>query len=782
MIELNRRCYRTGKRTVRLVNLKRKRFFNTPKNTVLLSILLLALSSWCVFWVYTRFSIDIAVTELSAERQEQMAVRLQTARFNLDTRASQLEHQIEGLADLANTTSRADPASRLRPHFRQAINASPDLAGITLWSGWPVHTATLVERSSKLQTPTPPPSWVDALPYSFESTVTPSTLWWSPLHHSPAGEPLVSLIKPLLDKQGKITGVISLEWEANAALQLTKPAEVTDGTLVWLVDRTGITVEHTYRGQRLPYALDLVSQAQKLMPLPTFVTEPNQLALDDSTHPTELYYTPTQSGLMLVMAVPHADLNARHAALAAQNKQHLLYLGVMLLLLTLTGLLALIPALRNLRAFYNDKLTGLPNRARLLQDLERESAITLVLLNLDRFREVNSLFGDACGDLILKEVALRLESYMSNPENQGGRLYRVGGDEFALALPRKRPELVQEQLERILGSLRQAPIYWQSHEIGLSATVGAAVPWFDTPKEHSLYIHAGEALREARKKGLHCRVYDGSEPLEQEFEHNQKWAGRLREALDTEGLIAWFQPILNNTTGRVDKYECLVRMLDKDGDVISPGKFLGIAGKLRLDRHITHIMVEQCFARFSDSSLQFSINLSYADLQHTELTRFILERLDQTGVGPRVIFELLETANIENYDQVRAFVDAVKQRGCRIAIDDFGTGYSNFEHLLQLKVDFIKIDGSLIRNLDKDPNSRRVARGIVGLARSMKIETVAEYVHSPAIQMEVLRLGISFSQGELIGMPAPELLVDVPKELTKLSYSGRSTAKTAMKV
>jgi EAL domain-containing protein (putative c-di-GMP-specific phosphodiesterase class I) len=145
-------------------------------------------------------------------------------------------------------------------------------------------------------------------------------------------------------------------------------------------------------------------------------------------------------------------------------------------------------------------------------------------------------------------------------------------------------------------------------------------------------------------------------------------------------------------------------------------------------------------------------------------------------VGPRVIFEILESDSIDNYDQVKEFVDQAKQRGCRIAIDDFGTGYSNFEHLLQLQVDLIKIDASLIRNLDSDTNARRVTRGIVGLARSMKIETVAEFVHSPEIQMEVLRLGISFSQGALIGMPSSELMVSVPKELVQQTYCGRSTS------
>ncbi|WP_417533742.1 EAL domain-containing protein [Marinobacterium stanieri] len=514
-----------------------------------------------------------------------------------------------------------------------------------------------------------------------------------------------------------------------------------------------------------------------------FLSEFEHLTLDDSDPPSELYYAPTDNGLRFSVAVPLADAEAPLDALASQQFGYLVYLGGVIALLTLLGLWRLVPALQNLRASCTDKLTGLPNRLQLMRDLEKNSSVTLVLLNLDRFREVNSLFGDSCGDLILKEVALRLESFLSGTDHSRARLYRVGGDEFAISLPRRRPVIVEQQLEEMLSCVRRSPVIWQNHEIGLSATIGAVVPWLETPQEHSLYIHAREALREARIRGLHCRVYDGSESLEQEFEHNQKWAGKLRDALDTEGLIAWYQPILNNTTGRIDKYECLVRMLDhKDGEVIGPGNFLGVAGKLRLEGHITRVMVEKCFTRFADTGTQFSINLSYSDLLQEELKAFILQRLDETGVGRQVIFELLETANIENYEQVRAFVQEVKKRGCRIAIDDFGTGYSNFEHLLQLQVDFIKIDGSLIRNLDKDPNSRRVARGIVGLARSMKIETVAEYVHSPAVQMEVLRLGISFSQGELIGMPSPELRVEIPSELTRLSYSGRNMARSMLKV
>ncbi len=771
-----------------MTTLKCKYLDFISKSSIAMNILLLALLSWASFWIYTQITVDTTEQAVAAQFQQRVLDHFDNALKSMDRRTVELEHQMGKLARQSGAITASATQDKLKSSLTQILDWSPDLAGAAFFPGWPAKQAALILQSDGQQTrvlanASVSPAWQQQLPESVDDLITAGTAWWTPVHQHPiSNAPVITLVQPILSTQGQLRGLATLDWKVEAILQQAAEAETTAGTLVWLTDSRDHQLAPSYSDQRRHLAQEIMRQARTQTPQAVFLTDFEHQPLGLPSHPARLYYARAQNGLRFSMVIPQSDMDAPLASLQGSSNIYLYTLGAVILVLTLLGLLRLAPALRNMRISDRDKLTGLPNRLSLLHDLEQESSVSLVLINLDRFREVNSLFGDDCGDLILREVALRLESFMSSAENNGGKLYRVSGDEFALSLPRRRPELVQAQMEQILGCVRQTPIFWQNHEIGLSATVGAAVPWIEAPKEHSLYIHAREALREARKKGLHCRVYDGSEPLEQEFEHNQKWAGKLRDALNDEGLVAWFQPILNNTTGRIDKYECLVRMLDNNGEVVSPGKFLGVAGKLRLEGHITRVMVEKCFARFADSPMQFSINLSYSDLQQQELTDFILQRLDETGVGPRVIFELLESANIENYAQVRAFVDAVKLRGCRIAIDDFGTGYSNFEHLLQLKVDFIKIDGSLIRNLDKDPNSRRVARGIVGLARSMKIETVAEYVHSPAIQMEVLRLGISFSQGELIGMPAPELLVRVPKELTQLSYCGRNQARTAVRV
>jgi EAL domain-containing protein (putative c-di-GMP-specific phosphodiesterase class I) len=202
-------------------------------------------------------------------------------------------------------------------------------------------------------------------------------------------------------------------------------------------------------------------------------------------------------------------------------------------------------------------------------------------------------------------------------------------------------------------------------------------------------------------------------------------------------------------------------MIDEAGQPVSPDRFLDVAKKIRLYRQITRTMVQQSFSRFAENDYEFSLNLSLEDLLDPELTTFIVNSLSQGSLARRAIFEILESEGIENYAAVKVFIDRVKALGCQIAIDDFGTGYSNFEHLLRLDVDTIKIDGSLIRLLDTDQNALTVTRGIVEFARGLGMQTVAEFVHSPALLKAVKALGIDYAQGACIGLPAATLVTEV---------------------
>jgi len=757
---------------------KRPRATLPLKQSILWGLLLLVGLFIAGIWMISRLDLEYSRRTLAAMQQRQIEMAFGNSLDRINRHLRQMEQDTRWLAQLVQQLQDS-PDRRQKAELLQRLQERAELDGVGFWyglggdqglSGVQIYRAADGVHSAPAQAglETRQALWQPLL----AGTAQPNAPGWTPIHPHPlSGRPVISLIQPL-QEGSRTVGVLITDWQPAGLLALIDGADFSSGTRTWLSSAPG---KRQARAQDEAQAGGLLDQIEQYLIFESAHAAMRHDAYRADGQPLELYYATTRAGLRLIAAVPREGLDAVLLPLQQNSNRILLLGGLAILLLSAPILFKVTVPLRELKASYTDELTGLPNRTRLLQELKYDSGVTLILINLDRFRELNGLFGEACGDYILKEVALRLEGYVSGRQWQGTRLYRLGGDEFAIRAPRRKPKLIEVELEALLRCLRQAPIYWQNHQINLSATLAAAVPWYDTPRRHSLFIHAKEALREARQQGLHYCVYDGSQPLEQQFEHNQLWAEKLRDALDTERLVAWYQPILNNTTGRIDKYECLVRMLDEKGNPTSPGHFLGVAGKLRLDRHITRIMVERCFARFRESPLQFSINLAYGDLRDRELTCFILEKLDETGVGPRVIFEILESDSIDNYDQVEEFIVLAKQRGCRIAIDDFGTGYSNFEHLLQLQVDLLKIDASLIRHLDTDSNARRVVRGIVGLARSMKIETVAEFVHSPEIQMEVLRLGISYSQGALIGMPSPELRVNVPRELVQQSYCGRST-------
>ena len=168
-------------------------------------------------------------------------------------------------------------------------------------------------------------------------------------------------------------------------------------------------------------------------------------------------------------------------------------------------------------------------------------------------------------------------------------------------------------------------------------------------------------------------------------------------------MISYYQPINNNKNGKIEKYECLVRMIDIDGKIINPINFLDISQKIRLYNQITTIVIKKSFNLFNNTDYEFSINLSIKDILNHETYNFIKNILAQNpDIARRVIFEILEVEGISNYDIMADFIDYIKKMGCKIAIDDFGSGYSNFDHIIKLRVNYIKIDSSIIKNLDKD--------------------------------------------------------------------------------
>ena len=244
------------------------------------------------------------------------------------------------------------------------------------------------------------------------------------------------------------------------------------------------------------------------------------------------------------------------------------------------------------------------------------------------------------------------------------------------------------------------------------------------------------------------------EKAKNEATNNFKTIKMIKSALNDSRIISYFQPIVDNKTKRVVKYESLVRLIDEDGNVVSPFFFLDISKKGSYYTNISNRILEYSFDFLNRSNFDVSINISSLDIEQDSVSQKINELLSKNiDRAKRVTFELLEDENIKNMKRVEEFIDMVKSFGVKIAIDDFGSGYSNFERLLNFKPDILKIDGSLIKNIDKSNFSLSVVKSIVTFAKEQKIETVAEFIENEEIFNIVKDLGIDYSQGYYFGKP-----------------------------
>ncbi|WP_339798666.1 EAL domain-containing protein [uncultured Marinobacter sp.] len=610
----------------------------------------------------------------------------------------------------------------------------------------------------------------------------PGTVYWSPVYFDlSTNRAVLTLASPMFGEDGHLIGMATTAWTSQQIIDLISRMTVTENSFSFLNDRNNRNLsslsqgEDSLREQRIIDAIlaeNLGAQlaAQTAPSGAGFLGAIQQLqhrTLELDGEGYELYYAITPAGMVYGSGVPTSEIDQVLVPMRDANLRILLLTGAVLLILSLFLLYRIIMMARELQASYTDALTGLPNRSRLLRDLEQSTSRFLIILNVDRFKEINSLFGNRCGDEVLTTLARQLRSYVASAaELERARIYRLPGDEFSILVPLGPDDHVSgiDQLARhLVATLGALEVNWQQQALNVSISAGIARQYAGDQAgsaEH-LLSQAKVALLQAREQQRHYLIYNPDQKVEENYEQNLVWARRLKEAVEQDRIVPWFQPIYDNTSKRITKYECLARMIGDDGEVISAGQFLDIADKLRLNRQITRIMIEKSFARFHHQPFDFSINLSYSDLTDPDILRLVHDKLVNTGIGHRVVFEILESDGIGNYDAVLTFIDMVKPFGCRMAIDDFGTGYSNFAHLLRLKVDIIKIDGSLIQHLGEDQTTYRVTSGIVQFATSLGIQTVAEFVHNRNVQARVLELGIDFSQGAWLQMPGPD--IDTPQ-------------------
>lgn len=399
------------------------------------------------------------------------------------------------------------------------------------------------------------------------------------------------------------------------------------------------------------------------------------------------------------------------------------------------------------RLLTTDTLTGLPNRYQLLQDIGRLGKASLLMVDIYNFGEINDFYGIETGDLVIGELA-RLVARLCRGDDM--TLYRLHGDQLAIlyqggwgvdGLERFSHELLEE--------VARQPFRVNGNEILVQVTCGISF------QQENPLIEADLALKQAKRSGRLVQVIVESDDIRQVLRKNHDWLRRLRKALDEDRIVPFYQPIIDAATGRIAKYECLVRLIDEDGTVVPPMDFLPVARKARIYPRITRAVIDHAVQVFTDRSCDFSINLVSEDLMDLGLVEYVHEKLLRTPLAGRVIFEILETEGMENFSRIQEFIREVKRYGCHIAIDDFGAGYSNFERLLTLQADYLKIDGSIIRMITSDEVSATIARTIVTVAGKIGIRTVAEYVHDRQTAELAREIGIDYLQGFHLGEPRP---------------------------
>ena len=404
---------------------------------------------------------------------------------------------------------------------------------------------------------------------------------------------------------------------------------------------------------------------------------------------------------------------------------------------------------RLLKEQYTDKLTGLPNRIKLLRDINSAEHPNLIIIDINNFKSINSIYGLSVGDEVLISFGQKAKNYISKDYS----LYRISGCQFAIMNSNcKYPQQFDAYITTFLNNIQKNNYHIDQIDISLILTSGIS-----RNEREFLIPMAEQALQKAKDDNKYCSICDVYEEDVDQHRKNLVWAQKLSSALSDGRIVPYFQVIVHNKTLRKDKFEALVRLIDDNGDAIPLSFFLDAAKNTRQYATLTHVMIEKTFQALKQRPITLSINLTVNDIRNEKTITFFIAKLNEYQVADRIIVEITESEGIENYHQVAEFIKVIKKMGCRVAIDDFGTGYSNFKHLIYLNVDYLKIDGSIIQNIIKDKNAEIVTKTLVEFAAQLGIETVAEYVDSKEILDKVTELGINYSQGYFLGKPESEL-------------------------
>lgn len=403
-----------------------------------------------------------------------------------------------------------------------------------------------------------------------------------------------------------------------------------------------------------------------------------------------------------------------------------------------------------------DALTGTLNRPgfvrRLNEHISAQQPGMLLFIDLDHFKRINESYGHTVGDQFLKHLA----SALADRIGAGNLLARFGGDEFLVLLRSHNLESGTFFAERLVHDFPSFKLLHQGELLHVTASIGGIYFDADNPLSGEMLIsHADATLFQAKKEGRNrFAIFAHAMPEMARIRVDQEWMGRLTTALEENRIVPMFQPIMDLAEEQISHYEALAR-LDWDGKLLRASEFIPHAERLGLVGEVDVAMFRSVLETLSRrADLVLATNLSGYSLNNRHVQKRLFECLDEFGVcAPRLIIEITESTAIEELADAKSFMKRARERGCRFAIDDFGVGYSSLQMLSQLDLDYLKIDGSLLKALHSENTA--LLKAVQGLADALHIPTVAEHLDTEEKLIVVKRLGINYAQGYLIGEPAP---------------------------
>lgn len=411
---------------------------------------------------------------------------------------------------------------------------------------------------------------------------------------------------------------------------------------------------------------------------------------------------------------------------------------------------------------HTDALTKLPNKIildRILGQIQSVEVPTLFMINIDNFKNYNKLYGIDVGNEILKAFSHHL-TMVANTLCYDA--FRISSNEFVmLRLDHELdPDTIYEDINQTLDVLNGLEIKIASLHEKILVNISMGIT-FD---QENLFNKAFTALDFAKQTGKSFVVYTSNLSETESLANDFYWQDVIADTLDQDNVVPFFQPICDQN-GVIVKHEALIRIRTKDKlnqeQYVSPYYFLDIARRTKQYDSLSFKMIEKVFDVMENHPTHtFSINVNYRDMLNKAIRDFMRERILKIRArneAVNVVFEVVESEKVTDYNTIKNFLKYIKYDNAPLAVDDFGTGYSNFSHLMQLNPTYLKIDSSLVKNIDTDMMSRKLVQGIISFAKALHVKTIAEYVHSQEIYQMLFEMGVDEFQGYYIGEPSMEI-------------------------